>query len=185
MPYHQSLERLRYGMKFLPMIASWRKEEPEDAVPAVLINEISRYELIVPYLSPKKLLLSIHSLPVAVFPHLLSPKQPSYSAIEMSLTFFHARYAEGILKTKNVDSTRSAISSLLEKYRAAGDAKNLVHVVQAMPEGTPIFTPNTRLAAEFDELAPKPGEKVIAKQYSGSFADTDLDEYLGSLGDKG
>ena len=103
----------------------------------------------------------------------------------MSLTFFHARYAEGILKTENVDSTRSAISSLLEKYRAAGDAKNLVHVVHAVPEGTPIFTPNTRLAAEFDELTPKPGEKVIAKQQAGSFAGTDLDEYLGGLGDKG
>jgi nicotinamidase-related amidase len=60
-----------------------------------------------------------------------------------------------------------------------------VHVVHAVPDGTPVFTPNTRLAAEFDELTPKPGEKVIAKQYSGSFADTDLDEYLGSLGDKG
>jgi nicotinamidase-related amidase len=90
-----------------------------------------------------------------------------------------------MLKTKNVDSTRSAISSLLEKYRTAGDAKNLVHVVHAVPEGTPIFTPNTRLAAEFDELTPKPGEKVIAKQHPGSFAGTDLDEYLGSLGDKG
>jgi hypothetical protein len=54
-----------------------------------------------------------------------------------------------------------------------------------MPEDAPIFTPNTRLAAEFDELTPKSGEKVIAKQYIGSFAGTDLDEYLGSLGDKG
>jgi nicotinamidase-related amidase len=105
--------------------------------------------------------------------------------LKRALTFFHARYAEGILKTKNVDSTRSAISSLLEKYRAAGDGKNIVHVVQAMPEGTPIFTPDTHLAAEFDEITPKPGEKVIAKEQAGSFAGTDLDEYLGSLGEKG
>jgi nicotinamidase-related amidase len=97
----------------------------------------------------------------------------------------HSRYAEGALKTKGVDSTRSAISSLLEKYRSAGDASNLVHVVHSVPEGAPVFTPNTRLAAEFDELTPKQGEKVISKQHPGSFAGTDLDEYLGSLGDKG
>jgi hypothetical protein len=95
------------------------------------------------------------------------------------------RYAEGALKTKNVDSTRLAISSLLEKYRSAGDASNVVHVVQEVPAGAPVFTPNTRLAAEFDELTPNKGEKVIAKHHPGSFAETDLDEYLRSLGDKG
>lgn len=93
-----------------------------------------------------------------------------------------------MLKTKNVDSTRAAISSLLGKYRSAGgDAagKNIVHVVHEVPDGAPVFTPHTRLAAEFDELTPKPDEKVIAKHHPGSFAETDLDEYLGGLGDKG
>ena len=60
-----------------------------------------------------------------------------------------------------------------------------MHVVHSVPEGAPVFTPNTRLAAEFDELTPKKGEKVISKQHPGSFAETDLDQYLGSLGDKG
>jgi hypothetical protein len=45
------------------------------------------------------------------------------------------RYAEGHLKTVNVESTRKAIASLLEKYRAAGDGKNIVHVVHKTPEG--------------------------------------------------
>ena len=103
----------------------------------------------------------------------------------LSNHFCNYRYAEGVLKTKDVDSTRSAISSLLEKYRSASDGKNLVHVVHSVPDGTPVFTPQTRLAAEFDELTPKQGEKVISKQHPGSFAGTDLDEYLGSLGDKG
>ena len=99
-----------------------------------------------------------------------------------------SRYADGVLKTKNITSTRSAISSLLEKYRSSSDSsetKNVVHIVHSVPDGTPVFTPNTPLAAEFDEITPKPGEKVISKHHPGSFAETDLDDYLGSLGDKG
>jgi nicotinamidase-related amidase len=48
-----------------------------------------------------------------------------------------------------------------------------------------VFTPDTKLAEEFDELAPKQGEKVISKNYPSSFAKTDLDEYLKELGDAG
>jgi nicotinamidase-related amidase len=95
------------------------------------------------------------------------------------------RYAEGNLKTVNVDSTRKAISSLLEKYRAAGDGKNIVHVKHMAPDGAPIFTPKTSLAEEFSELAAKGNEKVIGKETISSFANTDLDEYLKSLGDRG
>ena len=73
----------------------------------------------------------------------------------------------------------------MEKYRSGGDGSNLVHVVHSVPDGTPVFTPGTKLAEEFDELTPKKGEKVIAKNYPGSFASTDLDEYLKSQGDKG
>jgi len=94
-------------------------------------------------------------------------------------------YAEGQLKTVNVDQTRKAIAGLLEKYRAAGDGKNIVHVVHKTPEGAPVFTPNTPLAEEFDELKARPGEKVIAKEAISSFTNTDLHEYLTSLGEKG
>lgn len=84
-----------------------------------------------------------------------------------------------------MDSTRKAIAALLAKYRAAGDGKNIVHVVHASPAGAPIFTPGTPLAAEFDELTPREGEKVIAKEAISSFAGTDLHEYLSSLGERG
>ena len=47
------------------------------------------------------------------------------------------------------------------------------------------FTPNTDLAAEFDELKPQSGEKVISKQQPSCYAGTDLDEYLKGLGDVG
>ncbi|KIW20614.1 hypothetical protein PV08_01189 [Exophiala spinifera] len=94
-------------------------------------------------------------------------------------------YAQGHLKTVNVESTRKAIASLLEKYRAAGDGKNIVHVVHKVPDGAPIFTPNTILAEEFDELKPRPGEKIVQKELVSSFANTDLHDYLTGLGDRG
>ena len=86
------------------------------------------------------------------------------------------RYATGHLKTENVASTRKAIASLLEKYRAAHAP--IVHIVHQVPAGAPIFTPDTDLAMEFAELTPQDGEKVIAKQQAGSFTGTDLDAFI-------
>jgi len=85
-------------------------------------------------------------------------------------------YATGHLKTENVASTRKAISTLLEKYRAA--SAPIVHIVHQVPAGAPVFTPDTDLAKEFSELTPKDGEKVISKQQPGSFTGTDLDAYI-------
>jgi nicotinamidase-related amidase len=58
-------------------------------------------------------------------------------------------------------------------------------VVHATPNGAPVFTPDTALAKEFSELTPKSGEKVISKNKPSAYADTDLDEYLQTLGDAG
>ncbi|CZR63138.1 related to isochorismatase family hydrolase [Phialocephala subalpina] len=89
-------------------------------------------------------------------------------------------YAEGHLKTENVSSTRKAIAALLEKYRTA--SAPLVHIVHQVPDGAPVFTPNTSLAEEFSELTPKSGEKVISKQQPGSFTGTDLEGFLKGTG---
>jgi nicotinamidase-related amidase len=94
-------------------------------------------------------------------------------------------YATGKLKTENVSLTRTAIANLLEKYRASGDGKNIVHIVHETPQGAPVFTPDTDLAREFDELTPRAGEKVICKHFPSAFAQTDLDDYLKGLGDAG
>ncbi|KAH7120246.1 Isochorismatase-like protein [Dactylonectria estremocensis] len=91
-------------------------------------------------------------------------------------------YAEGKLKVVDVAATRKVIASLLNKYRAANG--NVIHVLHATPEGAPVFTPGTKLAEEFDELTPKEGEKVIYKNFPGSFASTDLQEHLEKLGSK-
>lgn len=94
-------------------------------------------------------------------------------------------YITGALKTEKVAETRQAIAKLLEKYRAAGHGKNIVHVVHKVPEGAPIFTPNTELAEEFPELTPKGDEKIVTKLHPSSFAGTDLHEYLQGLGEVG
>lgn len=86
-------------------------------------------------------------------------------------------YAEGKLKVSNAPSSRKAIAGLLEKYRDAGG--KIVHVVHKTPNGAPVFTPDTKLAEEYEELAPKEGEKVIGKMHPSAFADTDLQQYLG------
>ncbi|KAK9348896.1 Isochorismatase-like protein [Lipomyces starkeyi] len=89
-------------------------------------------------------------------------------------------YATGHLKTENVASTREAISSLLHKYRLAGG--DIVHIVHQTPDGAPVFTPDTDLAKEFAELEPGAGEKVVRKQFPGSFTGTDLGAFLKGTG---
>ncbi|CAK1360929.1 hypothetical protein CB0940_03650 [Cercospora beticola] len=90
-------------------------------------------------------------------------------------------YAEGQLQVTNVRESRRVIASLLEKYRGGGG--RVVHVVHKVPAGAPIFTPDTKLAEEFEELQAKSGEKVIQKQHPSAFADTGLHEYLGGNGE--
>jgi nicotinamidase-related amidase len=114
---------------------------------------------------------------IGVPPSTASPKDSSLIIIDAQ-----NEYAEGKLKVKNVDTSRKAIANLLEKYRQANG--NVIHVVHQTPDGAPVFTSNTPLAAEFDELAPKGDEKVIVKHYPGSFAGTDLQEQLEKAGSK-
>lgn len=106
--------------------------------------------------------------------------QPSTASVaDSTLIIIDAQneYAEGKLKCSNTASSRKVIASLLQKYRQ-GNGK-VVHVVHDTPDGAPVFTPGTKLAEEFEELAPKEGEKVIHKNYPSSFAGTDLHKHLG------
>ncbi|KAF8852349.1 isochorismatase hydrolase-like protein [Acephala macrosclerotiorum] len=93
------------------------------------------------------------------FRELIGVAQSTASTKDSVLVIIDAQneYAEGQLKTENVSSTRKQISTLLEKYRAA--SAPLVHIVHQVPDGAPVFTPETNLAKEFAELEPKSGEK--------------------------
>lgn len=93
-------------------------------------------------------------------------------------------YADGHLKTANISSTRAAIGDLLEAYRKNGSSSSIVHITHQTPAGAPVFTPDTPLAAEFSELAPKSGEHTVSKQAPGSFTGTQLDKILEESGKK-
>jgi nicotinamidase-related amidase len=54
--------------------------------------------------------------------------------------------------------------------------------VHETPSGAPVFTPETSLADEFEELTPKDDEKVIGKKFPGSFTGTDLDAFIKETG---
>lgn len=115
----------------------------------------------------------------------ISPSNASVQDSTLIIIDAQNEYATGLLTTANVDQTRKSIANLLNKYRSSGNGKNIVHVVHQVPAGAPVFTPDTELAKEFEELTPKAGEKVVTKQLPSSFAQTDLDEYLKGLGDVG
>ncbi|KGO67488.1 hypothetical protein PITC_009390 [Penicillium italicum] len=83
-----------------------------------------------------------------------------------------------------IDAQNEYATGLLAKYRK-GNGKNIVHVVHQVPAGAPVFTPGTALAQEFEELTPKPTEKVVTKNFPSSFAKTDLHDYLQGLGEVG
>jgi nicotinamidase-related amidase len=84
--------------------------------------------------------------------------------------------ATGKLKNEKLKASRPVIASLLEKYCAA--KAPIVYVVQLTPSGAPIFAPDTELSAEFDELKPAEGEKVVEKLHPGSFTGTNLQDIL-------
>lgn len=128
-----------------------------------------------------------HTLQAKSFRDLIGMPRSTASATDSTLIIIDAQneYADGHLRTANVDQTRRAISDLLTKYRSGGaDAGNIVHVKHQVPAGAPVFTPDTPLAEEFAELEPKEGEKVVVKNYPGSFTSTDLDEHLKKTGAK-
>ncbi|RAL16607.1 putative isochorismatase family hydrolase [Aspergillus homomorphus CBS 101889] len=121
--------------------------------------------------------------PLSFRQHLGIPASTA-SVQDSSLIIIDAQneYATGKLKTENVTETRAVIADLLKRYRQAGNPKNIVHILHETPAGAPLFTPNTPLAEEFEELKPQAGEKVVYKQFPSSFAQTDLHEHLQGLG---
>lgn len=91
-------------------------------------------------------------------------------------------YASGKLRVADVDASRAAIASLLERYRGA--SAPIVHVVHETPPGAPVFTSGTELAEIFSVLKPRDGEHVVKKNYPGSFTDTELQSLLEKSGRK-
>lgn len=74
------------------------------------------------------------------------------------------------------------LADVLGKYRTAGGS--VVHVVHDTPEGHKLFTPGTKLAEIFEELAPREGEKIVHKVAASAFTKTELEAHLKTLGTK-
>lgn len=96
-------------------------------------------------------------------------------------------YAKGALAVSNIETSRPAIAGLLDKYRKGRG--NIVHITHSVPAGTPVFTPDTELAEEFDELKPDGScdtqkEVSISKKFPGSFAETELGSIIKQSGKK-
>ncbi|KKY20407.1 putative isochorismatase hydrolase [Diplodia seriata] len=95
-------------------------------------------------------------------------------------------YATGALAVRSLATSRAAIAALLTRYRAANG--HIAHVTHVVPDGTPVFTPGTPLADEFEELAPRTTaesggrEVVIGKKFPGAFAETALGDFIKSTG---
>jgi len=79
-----------------------------------------------------------------------------------------------------VEPTRKVIAELLERYRSASGS--IIHIKHKTPEGAPLFTPDTPLADEFDELVATGDEPIIWKQAPGAFTGTDLQEKIKGTG---
>ncbi|KAF2647245.1 Isochorismatase hydrolase [Lophiostoma macrostomum CBS 122681] len=112
------------------------------------------------------------------FRQLLGVPDSTASPTDSALVIIDAQneYASGALTVTNAESSGQVIASLLDKYRKANG--KVVHVLHKTPDGAPVFTPNTELAEEFEDLKAKDGEEVIWKVHPGSFAETRLDEVL-------
>lgn len=110
----------------------------------------------------------------------IPPSTASTSDSTLIIIDAQNEYATGKLHVEGVETSRTAIASVLEKYRAA--KAPIVHVTHDTPQGAPVFTPGTDLAKEFEELTPKEGESVVRKQHPGSFTGTQLQEILAATG---
>lgn len=91
-------------------------------------------------------------------------------------------YDHGHLAVSSLQPSRGVLSDVLKKYRAAGGS--IVHVVQDTPEDHKLFTPGTKLAEIFEELAPHQGEKIVHKVAASAFTGTELGPHLETLGTK-
>lgn len=102
------------------------------------------------------------------------------SCLSLSRFILTLRYADGKLQTAEVESTRSAIKSLLDTYRSANAP--VIHIWHKTPPGAPVFTADTPLAEIFDVLKPLDTESIVSKLHPGSFTGTDLQELIQKTG---
>ncbi len=79
------------------------------------------------------------------------------------------------------EEAAAAASKLLDAFRASGEP--VIHVQHVWDEpDAPFMRPGTPGVEIYHTLAPKPGERVIAKAYPNGFRETTLENDLRALG---
>jgi nicotinamidase-related amidase len=89
-------------------------------------------------------------------------------------------YVDGGLKLPGVRAAIDEAARLLALARRRGVP--VVHIVHHGRPGGALFNPDGPMSRIVDDLAPREGEKVIAKSLPNSFAKTDLDAVLKQIG---
>ncbi|KAL9126760.1 MAG: hypothetical protein Q9175_007867 [Cornicularia normoerica] len=112
----------------------------------------------------------------------VEPSKPTTNDSVLVIVDAQNEYDHGLLAISDLKSSRAVIGHVLKKFRDANG--DVVHVRHSTPDGAPLFTPNTELALEFEELTrgAGAGEKVVLKQHPSSFTGTDLAAHLDRLG---
>ncbi|KAL8768277.1 MAG: hypothetical protein Q9209_005416 [Squamulea sp. 1 TL-2023] len=95
-------------------------------------------------------------------------------------------YDHGLLAIHEVQKSRKVIGQVLQKWRDAGG--KIVHVLHKVPEGTPLFTPGTELAEEFEELQARGNEAahvcISATSRIGAELGYDVSVVSDAIGDR-
>jgi nicotinamidase-related amidase len=123
---------------------------------------------------------------VVSFKQILGAPPSTFSPSDSVLIIIDAQneYANGKLAVSNLAHSRPNILKILNAFRKANG--HIVHILHQVPEGAPVFTPNTDLALEFEELRPTPDstekEVTVTKNFPGSFTQTNLKEVVEKSG---
>lgn len=119
------------------------------------------------------------SLPVTLRDLSGQPAAPApLSETALILVDAQNTYREGVMALDGVEAALQRCAELLERARRA--KVPVIHIQHDSGPGTP-YDIRARIGAIVDEVAPRPGETVVVKNFPNSFVGTDLDAQLKAL----
>lgn len=119
------------------------------------------------------------SLPVTLRDLSGQPAAPApLSETALILVDAQNTYREGVMALDGVEAALQRCAELLERARRANVP--VIHIQHDSGPGTP-YDIRARIGAIADEVAPRPGETVVVKNFPNSFVGTDLDAQLKAL----
>lgn len=86
-------------------------------------------------------------------------------------------YTSGVMELEGVQPALDQVGELLERARTAGTP--IIHIQHTAGPGSP-YDIEAASGAIIDQVAPRPGEPVVVKQFPNSFVQTELADLLAS-----